>query len=238
MVQSLAIEMTGFFLGVIFTVLFNWGRGAVIDRRPARRLLRLDLSRPIWIVIASGRDRDQVELTELVFPAEAKAAAEIEAFIKSLDATAKVRIAVSGAIPPEALRDNLIVIGGPINNSVARRLGEICNIPYRFDGWELIGTSGQRFVPTIGSDRIERDYAMTVLAPNPFSTGGGLVWIAGCRTFGCLGGARLLLRGDVRRTLTATEGAWPVAIVSTCLVESGEVFRVSVEESTPFAMEA
>ena len=234
MVQSLAIEMVGFALGVAFTLFVGWGRRAVIDRRPARRLLRLDLSRPIWIILASGRDRDHVEMTELVFPAEAKAASEIEAFIKSLDSTAKIRVAVSGAIPPDALRDNLIVIGGPINNSVARRLGEILDTPYRFDGWDLVGPSGQRYESTVADDQVNRDCAMTLLAPNPFSTGGGLVWIAGCRSFGCLAGARLLIRSDVQRTLSATNGAWPVAIVSTCLVESGEVFRVNVEESTPF----
>jgi hypothetical protein len=235
-VQSLAIEMVGFALGVAFTLLVGWGRRAVIERRPARRLLRLDLSRPIWIILASGRDRDHVEMTELVFPTEAKAASEIEAFIKSLDSAAKVRVAVSGAIPPDALRDNLIVIGGPINNAVARRLGKTLDTPYRFDGWDLVGTSGQRYQSAIADNQVERDYAMTLLAPNPFSTGGGLVWIAGCRSFGCLAGARLLIRSDVRRTLSATKGAWPVAIISTCLVASGEVFRVNVEESTPFAI--
>lgn len=238
MIQAIAIEMAGFILGVLCTILFQRGRRAVMNRRPARRLLRLDFSRPVWIVLAAGKDRDNVELTEVVFPAEARAASEIETFIKSLNPDATVRVAVSGAVPPEALRDNLIVIGGPVNNSVARRLADIVEVPYRFDGWDLVDTAGRRFESTVVSDQVERDYAMTVLAPNPFSTGGVLVWIAGCRTFGCLAGARLLIRSDVRRTLAATRGAWPVAVVSACLVEGGEVFRVTVEESVPFSVQA
>lgn len=232
MLASLAVDMIGFAIGVIATLTFNRTRATLRERRPAMRLLQLDLDRPIWIVIAAGRDRNGTEMTDLVFPAEAKAAAELESFLRSLKPDVQVRVAISGAVPTDALRDNLIVIGGPVNNEIARRIAEEVTdeSSHVFEGYTLVTPDGRRFDAEVREGRVVRDFALVRMGENPFAAGGTLIWIAGCRTYGCLAGARALIRTDVRQTLAATKGTWPVALVVSGIVEQGEVFRARVED--------
>lgn len=237
MLQGLAVNLIGFAIGVLATFVFRRVRRTVLERRPANRLLRLNLDRPVWIVIAAGRDRDGTEMTDLVFPTEAKAASELESFLRSLKPDVEVRIAVSGTTPADALRDNLIVIGGPVNNAIAKEIaGEIAGASsHRFEDYTLVTPDGSRFDAEVREGSITRDFALVHLGENPFSKRGTLIWIAGCRTYGCLAGARALIRTDVRETLAATKGTWPVAIVVSGKVVNGDVFRAEVENVVPLA---
>lgn len=237
MLQGLAVNLIGFAIGVLATFVFHRVRRILLERRPATRLLRLNLDRPIWIVIAAGRDRDGNEMTDLVFPTEAKAASELESFLRTLKPDVKVRIAVSGTTPADALRDNLIVIGGPENNAIARKIADAITgtSSHRFEDYTLVAPDGSRFDAEVRDGRITHDFALVYLGENPFSKNGTLIWIAGCRTYGCLAGARALIRTDVRETLSATKGAWPAALVVSGKVVKEEVFRAEVENVVPLA---
>lgn len=242
MLRSLAIDLTGFTIGVTATVLFGRLRREYSERRPARKLLHLDFARPTWIVMSRGRDRDHHEMTYRVSPTVSKAATEIESFIRSIAPNAEVRVVVSGATIADHLRDNLIILGGPVNNDIARMVADQLgpDFPYQFEGWTLTSSrSGRHFEADVRDDEIVQDFALVHLGENPLSSStdteppGGLIWIAGCRTYGCLAGARSLIRSDVNRTLSTTRGAWPIAFVVSGLVKGDEVLRARVEDVTP-----
>lgn len=161
---------------------------------------------PLEIVVSTCPNRDSTEYTDTIYPQEAHAAAEVESYLKGAIRT-DVKLVLS-ARPSEAIRHNLVVIGGPKHNDVTQCLLSRLDIRFHFDGHTLVRYSdGWRWNPDVrridGRDWSIEDFAVVVRAPNPFDRKKTVLLIAGCRTHGCLAGARAMIGENVRSTLAA-----------------------------------
>ena len=195
------------------------------DKSPGRRIWNLDRSKSTHIVITTGRIRDDNEFTDTVYPAEARAAAEIELYLRLIYPKMIVRVTTSEAATGEDLKGNLIVIGGPNHNRISRRILDSLVIPFEFGGHDLVKQDGRRWSASLDSSgNIERDSGLIVRTNNRFSpSGGSMFLIAGCRTFGCLIGSRSLVRSDTKRT-----GKFVKALTSWAIVVTGDVYEQEV----------
>jgi hypothetical protein len=199
------------------------------ELQPGRALWRLNEDSVTWIVITSGALRDHAEKTETVYPAEAKAATEIESFLKSLYPSMQVRVATSNYASAAIYEGNLIVIGGPVRNRVSKDLFQVLQPQLSFEGYDLVDGVGGRMSAEIDDGRhITRDVGMVYLGNNPSSHHGRTVILAGCRTFGCLAAARALLRSDVKRTVRLIPKTRPLAFAVTARVHNDDVVDVEV----------
>jgi hypothetical protein len=212
--------------------LLHWMRST----RPGRSLWCLNERLQTTIVITSGPVADPLELTDIVYPAEARAAAEIEFYLHQIYGDAVIRMSTSSTVSGDQLRANLILIGGPMHNEVTRRALERLRLPLRFEGYDLVSGEERWQARISASNKIETDLGLVVLASNPFYPRGRLVFIAGCRTFGCLAGARALLGEEVVQTLRATGGAPSCVFAVEADVHANEVLSPRVLSSTVHAL--
>lgn len=98
------------------------------------------------------------------------------------------------------LSTNLILIGGPFHNSVTRNFLERMGTswPFRFEpDSTLVYTDpdGNKtpFKPkTINKEYYGEDYALIMNVKNPYDPEKRVIFIAGCRSIGCYGGAIFL----------------------------------------------
>ena len=182
-------------LGVGGKFAFDW----VKDTRPAARVWRLPRRASVAIVAADrppagGAGRP----VALVHPAEFAAATEITESISRQFQCHVGRVSTASQFPQDRLVDShLVVIGGPINNEVYRNLtGRLADFPYAFEDRVLVDvTKNVRYEPLEDADgNLSHDIALIVLTRNPLNLDRRLVILAGCRTFGCLGAARLMTK--------------------------------------------
>jgi hypothetical protein len=184
-------------LGIGGKLAFDW----VKDTRPAARVWRLPRRASVAIVAADRPPTGGGLPVALVHPAEFAAATEIIESITRQFQCHVGRVSTASQFPKDRLVDShLVVIGGPINNEIYRNLTErLADFPYAFDGRVLVDvTKNVRYEPLEDSDgNLSHDIALIVLTRNPLNLDRRLVILAGCRTFGCLGAARLLTKDHV-----------------------------------------
>lgn len=181
-------------LGVGGKFAFDW----VKDTRPAARVWRLPRRASVSIVAADRPPAGGGLPVALVHPAEFAAATEIIESITRQFQCHVGRVSTASQFPKDRLVDShLVVIGGPINNEVYRNLtGRLADFPYAFEGRVLVDvTKNVRYEPLEDPDgNLSHDIALIVLTRNPLNLDRRLVILAGCRTFGCLGAARLMTK--------------------------------------------
>jgi hypothetical protein len=93
---------------------------------------------PTRIVISTCPTDDPSEYTDTIYPQEARAASEVESYLKSA-LSAEVRLLLSARVGG-AINNNLIVIGGPNHNHVTRRVVPQPSLPFSFDGYALVNS--------------------------------------------------------------------------------------------------
>ena len=209
--MEVALVIAGAVLGVIVDYSFKAIRRYWVTTRPAGRLwgwAKQDDSE-LWIILSTCPNDDPSEYTDTIYPQEARAATELESYLKgALGAEVRLRLSVRAN---EAINSNLVLLGGPIHNHITRRVLPALNAPFQFDDHTLVNTQdGQRWSPSIndagGRERIAEDYALIVKTRNPFDRRKTVLVVAGCRTHGVLAGARALIRERVTDTLAITTG--------------------------------
>jgi hypothetical protein len=203
---------TGIVEGLVGAGILFAGQKAVryvVNTRPGRRLWRVNEAERMTIIISSGPHYDASEYTETVFPTEARPAAEVESYVRRLYPKLSVRVRTSSSVHADDLRGNLVVIGGPDHNRIARSLLgriEVAN-EWSFDGYSLI-FDGQRYEPVMSEDedlQIAEDIGVLYRGRNPYAPDCLLFLLVGCRTFGPLAAARATVRSSAER------GQWPTA---------------------------
>jgi hypothetical protein len=103
-----------------------------------------------------------------------------------------------------SLKKDLVVIGGPTTNSIARRLDEALDPPYYWEYFPQFAkihlkNDGLVFAQEIRDDRTFVDYAAVILARNPFNCDRRIVSIAGCGSAGTSAAALFLMGKEMKR---------------------------------------
>jgi hypothetical protein len=180
-----------FLSGVGFARLRRWWE----LHRPGQKVWRVGRNESVSIVTADGPDPDPTEYTITVYPAEYAAALEIAHYLGGELGCRIERICTSSEFPEDhAIEGNLVLIGGPVHNPLTALMLERLHVPFHFEGYTLVNeNSGERYDAVIENEMIVSDVALIVTAPNPYNPSNRVVLIAGCRTYGCVAGARQLI---------------------------------------------
>jgi hypothetical protein len=194
-----------FLLGIGYAKFHRWRE----LQRPGHRVWRLHRGAAVSIVTADGPEPDPTEYTITVYPAEYAAATEIAHYLGSELRCDVERICTSNEFPDDhAITGNLVLIGGPVHNRLTRLMLERTKVPFHFEEYTLVNDqSGERFDAEIKDDVIVSDVALVVVTDNPFNSTNRVVMVAGCRTYGCIAGARQLIHPAVLRISRKVENS-------------------------------
>lgn len=200
---NLAAALICFFCGIGYSRFRRWRE----YQRPGTRVWRIDRGESVSIVTADGPDPDPTEYTITVYPSEYAAAMEIAHYLGGELGCTVERICTSSEFPMDrAIEGNLVLIGGPVHNQLTQRFLDRLSVPFHFEDYTLVDErTGQRFDATIEDGAITSDVALVVLAPNPFNRKNRVALIAGCRTYGCIAGARQLILPSVAKVAENVE---------------------------------
>lgn len=233
--------MTNIFLGVTATAVcflgglfFRSVLTLVLDKRPAGQVWLARAGEPIEIVITSAPLRHEDEASGLVYPAEATAAAEIALFMRSTFKS-KTRISTSDRFSSSALRQDLLILGGPVHNGVTRHFLERLGLEELLDGYAIIGKDGKRYeaqtAKIAGQEQVIEDYGLVVRAPNPYNEKRRVTILIGSRTAGTLIAARSLIDPMIRPTARAIHSGESFHLISSSSAIDGEPGEIRIEES-------
>lgn len=199
----------------IFTFIVGWfGRKwakHVQEARPAAKVWKIDPKIPVHIVTADPPVIDITELTPIVYPAEYAAATELSLYLTQVFKCQIKHICPGSDFPQDSsLEENLVIIGGPNHNPIYREFMEILSRkmgregmspPYSFNGYDLIRASDNyAFSAVVKGDKISYDVGLVVLTANPLNDRARIVFLAGCRTYGCLAAARAVNSPQILKT--------------------------------------
>jgi hypothetical protein len=188
------------------------------------------------IVITTAPEKSYAEHTTLVFPAEARAAAEIHSFI-SHEVKADCRIRFSSTFEDSKYDENLVVIGGPNHNQVTRELlsRAAAKSKFRFDEYSAVTPSGKLFTSKVDTSKntendIYYDVGVILRMRNPFEPKKFVTLLMGSRTHGCLVAARALLYEDARLLAKRLPKNEEFGLVATASIRGQEIYDLKIEE--------
>ncbi|MEU4392747.1 hypothetical protein [Kribbella sp. NPDC023855] len=190
MTEDLAINLLAaviaFVAGWTLRTLYKYLR----DVRPAVRMWRAAAGGDFSIVVADGPLSEKNRPT--IHPAEFAAATELSGYLAQSLRINVTRVRASINFPlDEALEGNLILIGGPIHNQVHRLMLERLELPYEFQGRDLVRVKdGKVFAPVSSADGVAK---IDVLRPGA-ATASSYRWMWSTTTW-------VACRSSIMRTL-------------------------------------
>ena len=103
-------------------------------------------------------------------------------------------------------RCNLVLIGGPARNHVTRKVLETLDLASRFEEYSLYNGT-QIYEPvTDEEEHIKVDYGLVVKTVSPFSENRLIYIMAGCRAYGTVGAASLLISAKGAKMIAGYSG--------------------------------
>jgi hypothetical protein len=202
-------------------------------KRPAGRVWRVKSS-TVQVVVADGPLSSYGFPT--IHPAEFAAATEISMFLQHGLNTSVGRVCSASAFPAnDLLEETLVIIGGPVHNSLYRTFAAEIALPYYFDDRDLVRAADEhRFRPIMSTAGVASvDYGLVVSTANPFNAKSRVVLLAGCKTFGCLGAARALIGPFVRTTAKSLPRTDNFCLVVKMNVLDQYVGKIEIVDSAP-----
>jgi hypothetical protein len=151
--------------------------------------------RPQRIYVVSGAiatDTPTDVKTAILAGPDADAANTLVATIGLIYPKALVSHVYSSALPKEFYKENLIVVGGPVNNTCSKLVLDQVKEMIHFDGFQLFDSTGQYSATYDENDNALVDYGIVLRISNPFDPTKDLILVAGCDTYGVLGAATLI----------------------------------------------
>lgn len=158
--------------------------------------------KPERIFVVSGSIETPLDIkTAILAGPDADAANTLIATLGLIYPDADIHHVYSSAFPKELYKENLVVVGGPINNSCSRDVLDQLKKEAYFDEFALV----------IGKDKFEAvydakdeplsDFGLIIRTVNPFDCTKDLILVAGCDTHGVLGAATSIsLKSDAIST--------------------------------------
>lgn len=218
---------------VIFA--YQWVSGWLGLKIPAGRVWGNFRDSRVEVIITTAPETSQGEFSNLVFPAEAVAASEIQTFL-ARNLGADCRMNFSASFSESKFDRNLVVVGGPVHNHITKLLLE--NIPeplgFKFTGHGISVDDGTSFGAVFsegntGKEEIKSDIGVVVHVRNPLSEGSFVTLIMGSRTFGCLAAARALLHSETKQFARRVKIFEQYAAIVSCKVTGRTVSGLQLE---------
>jgi hypothetical protein len=131
---------------------------------------------------------------EMLF-GDTSAALSIHSFLQTLAKKERFELRWSDKIFRDDLNGNLVLIGGPMSNSITKAFTETLKLPFSFSSQPkhdiMDSKGGPIFSPKEnGPDDYSPDYAIVLKIGNPHNEEKKLVIIAGCHRYGTYIGAK------------------------------------------------
>jgi hypothetical protein len=176
-----------------------------LRRRRHRRLWRLSNPGDVTICVATSTATDTGRYTRLATGiGQVRALAEIHHSLKTAyGEAADPALYMSESMPAEALRKDVIFVGGAKNSAAAARFIEAVKdqVGATFDAEDpnLIIVDGKPYPTETIDGAVTRDYALVIATDNPFCAGRRAFLFAGSHTYGTGAAGRLIREQLVRR---------------------------------------
>lgn len=178
-----------------------------------KKLLRFNFSKSdapsLHFITANTGQYDGNELVTLGYIFEYMSVGEIKSFFSKLYAphphmTTNMSTERFSDTKQKHIKQNLVLIGGPIHNSVTGALlKRMANCPFHYDlsdatlvytspSGETVRYTPKMFDPSAESGQtsyFENDYCLIMNVKNPLDPSKRIILISGCRSVGCYGGA-------------------------------------------------
>lgn len=204
-----------------------------ISKKYRKRILNLSSSdfSDIICYTANSEAYDVEECSFLGYPFEYMGVGELNFAIKRI-------YKIDGTIPcvvskknvneylPEDFNKNIILIGGPIHNSVTKKLvfEDAKGIPFNYDGHNLIYTHSNNNIQKFSATKFENnqhsfvnnDYALILNIKNPKDRTKRLLMISGCHSIGVYGGAFYLSNCTKQALKTIKDDEYALIIECKC----------------------
>jgi len=242
--SSLGLGLVTSFLWLALIEAVKKGNRELRRHRPVRRLWNLQEESQLTIVISDAGLSDKSEYTGLVYPSETRAAGEIETFLIRTYPKLTVQLHLSSNVSNELLSKDLVVIGGPIYNSIAKDLLTRSPSLANFDGYRLLLSNGNwSQEATIDSNgEVTTDVGLVYITKNPWNPQKRIFLFAGSRAFGTLAASRIMTVIDTiptGRTLKKTKlrralkkSNFPVAFAVVADVRNQDVLNVRIDQTS------
>lgn len=230
--------------GTVQGELIGFVLGAVVVA--TGRVWRTQVHKSVWqlrdpsSLVICVSDSTQTDTGEYTRPAtgigQVRALATIAPHLaRAYESVDLERIAFPHEVRGWGLGHDLVLLGGPVTNSVTERLFEEFGdkIPARFDGADIITSDGERHAGKIKNAKVAEEVALIVWSRNPFSDQDEtrLIVLAGAHTFGTLAAAQYLTRRYGRRRRMSDDSF--VEVVRARVVD-GHVAKARSEFRTTF----
>ena len=213
----------------------QWVRTWITLRVPAGQIWGNFRKQRVEIVLTTAPEVSAKEFSTLVFPAEAAAASEVQSYLtKNLNSDCRINF--SANFSPTKFDRNLVVIGGPLHNSVTSTLlDKIKNQSgFVFDGHRITLADGALYEATVrakagAQDDILTDFGVVLHTRNPLSPDSYITLLLGSRTYGCLAAARALLHNETKQFAQMVSKFDEYGAVVSCEVAGKTIHALKVE---------
>jgi len=207
MMWEIISNLIGMGFGVAITKIYEYIR----FRRPLRKFWRRFLKEGCAIIVPSVPE-SYSEASLLGGVSDLRAQAEIAGVLGSLNPQKEIRCLEARFAAPW-LSGNLVLIGGPITNSVTRRFIQEFKrdgrLLFEFQNHDLciyVGEERRRWMAEWNSEGdITLDYGLIYRGSNPWDERYEIIILAGCHGFGTYGAAKAVLKPEIVRELTGHE---------------------------------
>lgn len=231
---NLIASLLAFVVGWLGRALLQYQR----TRKPAARVWRLDRRRRVVMVVAesTGGTPGHPKISET----DALAAMNLRQFLsQELRRHEVTTVRARAFVMASDAEENLVVIGGPVHNTLWPLLVDRLNPPFVFRQYPteyriLAVDGGAEYGEASVDGTTLVDHAIVLLARNPFAPGSRLVMIAGCALLATSGATQLFARGEIRALARAYDTASPLALVVRVESVGGYVRRPEVVAAANF----
>jgi hypothetical protein len=201
------------------------------------------IKKPQRIFVVSGAIGFQVPVevqTAILAGPDADAASTVIATLGLLYPDVEIQHVYSSTFPLESYKENLVVIGGPINNScTAIFMEHIKDKAFYNAEFELV-LGESKFTTQYDGDRAEKDFGSVIRMQNPFNHSKDVIIVSGCDTHGVLAAATLIssrneanrARNNLRKALGIKTYFQPqdyIAVVE-CVVLGNDIGHIITKE--------
>lgn len=231
LVSQTLVRSTSLVIAALFTVKYQlsqlWG-----FRKPQR----------VFVVSgAIGLHVPPEVQTAIIAGPDADAASIIIATLGLLYPNAEIHHVYSSSFPREQYKENLVVVGGPVNNQCSKEMLEYVAQWFSYDS-EFHMVLGEILFETCygETETAVRDYGAVIRVANPYNDTKDVIIVSGCDTHGVLAAATLLssrkdgaaARKEVKRKLGIGLRSRPldyIAVVE-CAVLGNDIGHIKEKE--------
>ena len=200
-------NLIGMGFGVAITKIYEY----IKFRRPLRKFWRKFLKEGCAVIVPSVPE-SYSEASLLGGVSDLRAQAEIAGTLSSLNPQKEIRCLEARFAAPW-LSGNLVLIGGPITNSVTRRFIQEFKrngrLLFDFQNHDLciyVGEERRRWMAEWNSEGdITLDYGLIYRGSNPYDERYEIIILAGCHGFGTYGAAKAVLKPEIVNELAGRE---------------------------------